>query len=268
MKVSCIIPTKDRCGMLLEAVASVYEQQGTTPEIIVVDDGSVDMTADRLREQYPEVRLVQTNGLGPGPARNAGAEAATGDILMFLDSDDLWYPHHVRTLTEMLDRGFQVAYGTTRTMDETNNNEFLIPDNGRGPTGDCFKSLAKWCGMVPSAVAVSRPAFTRADGFGNENLGEDWSFFLRLAARFDFGFADTEPITLRRLHQGSLCARTDNRKLVAMLDRIKEILTAESRSDASDIEHLSSVKEWTRHKGIEWQNVQDWYITMQQEGII
>ena len=84
-------------------------------------------------------------------------------------------------------------------------NDFLIPENGVGIEGDCFEPLLRWCFLVPSSVAVSREVFQAVGGFESVACGEDWIFFLKLSALFPFGFAGPHPITLRRLHQGSLC---------------------------------------------------------------
>ena len=116
MKISCIIPTRNRSSMVLEAIASIRRQQYPDLEIIVVDDGSTDNTQAAIKSMFPEIRQVRLNGVGPGLARNAGADAANGNILMFLDSDDLWLENHVQQLQDILNRGFQVAYGATKTI--------------------------------------------------------------------------------------------------------------------------------------------------------
>jgi glycosyltransferase involved in cell wall biosynthesis len=141
--------------MALEAIESIRRQPYSDLEIIVVDDGSTDNTRAEIKSIFPEVLLVSLNGAGPGAARNAGVNASSGNILMFLDSDDLWLENHVRQLLDVLSRGFQVAYGTTKTIDEVGGNDFLIPDKGEGKEGDCFDSLIRWCILVPSAAFSS-----------------------------------------------------------------------------------------------------------------
>jgi glycosyltransferase involved in cell wall biosynthesis len=217
---------------------------------------------------FPGVHLVSLAGVGPGRARNAGVDAAGGDILMFLDSDDLWLANHVPRLVKVLDAGFQVAYGVARTIDEVGSTEFLIPEKGCGPEGDCFAPLVRWCFLVPSAMAVTRSAFTKAGGFDSSPHGEDWTFILRLGARFPFGFAGPGPITIRRLHRGSLCFISDREKLLAIIRQVITVLENEPRATAAQRRHFTMLHEWTSKNVANWSTVQDWYLAMLEEKII
>jgi glycosyltransferase involved in cell wall biosynthesis len=268
MRVSCIIPTKNRKQMALRAVGSVLEQQGEKPEVILVDDGSSDATAACLMETFPEINIITTAGLGPGGARNAGVAASSGDIVMFLDSDDLWMPHHVKALHQVIAKGFPVAYGVAATIDEINGGEFTIPDLTERYEGDCFRHLLRWCFLVPSATAVKREAFEAVSGFGSEPFGEDWIFFLRLAALFPFGFAAEPPITLRRLHQGCLCHLKDTSKILQLIRHIIKTLEEEPRVIFADIAHFMRLEQFVIQRGQHWATAQDWYQAMRAEGII
>jgi glycosyltransferase involved in cell wall biosynthesis len=268
LQVSCIIPTRDRCRMVLKALDSIAKQQWHDLEVIVVDDGSSDNTCPEISAFFPNVQLLRLDGVGPGLARNAGADAALGDYLMFLDSDDLWFDGHVVMLMEVLNRGFEVAYGTTSTIDQINDTQFLIPENGAGPEGDCFKEMLRWCFMVPSATAVSRKAFQNVGGFGNEWYGEDWTFFTRLAARYPFGFAGPQPITLRRLHSGSLCFLTDRQKPLAIIRQMRTVLKNEPKVTDADQRRFIMIEEWTSRNDGRWSTIQEWYQSMLQENII
>jgi len=268
MQVSCIIPTKDRSTMVVQAIASAMGQQGQSPEVVVVDDGSTDSTVTDIKKMFASIKIVEASGLGPGRARNAGVKAATGDFLMFLDSDDLWFPHHVESLCKVLDKGFPVAYGVTRTIDEVNGGEFTIPDGFDHTEGDCFRHLLRWCFLIPSAIAVKREAFAAVDGFGTEPYCEDWIFFLKLAARFPFGFAAGSPITLRRLHNGSLSSLIDKSKILQLVRSLGLFLENEPRGEFKDVAHFMRLEQFVKQRGNEWQTVQDWYLAMQEEGII
>lgn len=267
MRISCIIPTRDRCQMVLGAISSAVEQHHDAVEIVVVDDGSTDTTEAEVKRCFPQVHLIKTSGLGPGPARNAGVAASTGDILMFLDSDDLWFPHHVNTLAAPLKNDFEVSYGVCRTIDEVNGGEFLIPENGLGTDGDCFTPLLRWCFLVPSATAVSRRAFDAVGGFGSEAF-EDWAFFLRLSSRFPFGFADGPPVTLRRLHPGSLCHRPGSDKIITGINQLTAALAAEPRTGPEELARFKKLALWVALNGEYWESVQEWYLQMKKEGII
>ena len=81
-------------ALVCEAVESVLRQEGGDLEVIVVDDGSTDGTAQAIERRFCQsVKLLRmATRSGVGAARNAGVRHATGDLLSFLDSDDLWLP--------------------------------------------------------------------------------------------------------------------------------------------------------------------------------
>jgi GT2 family glycosyltransferase len=103
-RVSVLIPTYNRAGLLREALDSVLAQTMQDFEIIVVDDGSTDDTRDVVASYGPGVQYVLTDHGGPARARNAGMELARGEYLCYLDSDDLYYPHKLALQVDHLDR--------------------------------------------------------------------------------------------------------------------------------------------------------------------
>jgi glycosyltransferase involved in cell wall biosynthesis len=90
-RVSAVIPARDSAAFLAEALESIRAQLPPPGEIVVVDDGSRDATAE-IAASGAGVRLVRQPPLGIAAARNAGARAARGEWLAFLDADDLWLP--------------------------------------------------------------------------------------------------------------------------------------------------------------------------------
>jgi glycosyltransferase involved in cell wall biosynthesis len=92
---SVIIPAFNAAATLARAIESVRAQSWPVHEIIVVDDGSTDATADIARRFGDEVRLIRQPNSGVSVARNAGAAAATGDWLAFLDADDWYAPDRI-----------------------------------------------------------------------------------------------------------------------------------------------------------------------------
>ncbi len=91
---SVVIPTWNRAGLVCKAVASALAQAPDTVEVIVVDDGSSDNTAGLLGQRFGSriTLLRHTHRAGVGAARNTGVRRANGELLAFLDSDDLWLP--------------------------------------------------------------------------------------------------------------------------------------------------------------------------------
>ena len=254
--------------MTLEAIESVMRQNYTRIEIIVVDDGSTDNTVSEITSLFPQIRTVKLDGVGPGQARNAGVAVSRGEIVMFLDSDDLWLDGHVQQLVNVLNRGFHIAYGVAQTQHEVGGADFLVPKNGTGIEGDCLHALLHWCFLVPSAMALKRDIFQLIGGFDKLFFGEDWIFFLKLAAQFPFGFAGPEPITLRRLHPGSLCFLDDKKKLLAIISQVLIFLKNEPRATVTHCNHFKMLHDWTADNKTQWPTVQEWYLSMLQEKII
>jgi glycosyltransferase involved in cell wall biosynthesis len=100
--VSAVIPVYNGARFVAEAVRSVLEQTYEPIECIVVDDGSTDDTAEIVRGLGGGVRLVQTPNGGVARARNRGVEHARGELLAFLDADDLWRPDKIERQVELL----------------------------------------------------------------------------------------------------------------------------------------------------------------------
>src|SRR5687768_9511372 len=95
-RVSAIIPCYQMAHCVGDAVASALAQEGADVEVVVVDDGSTDEPAVALAKYAGRVRIVRQENRGLPAARNAAARAATGDLLAFLDADDVWLPGKTR----------------------------------------------------------------------------------------------------------------------------------------------------------------------------
>lgn len=91
-RVSVIIPTYNYERFVVAAVESALEQSYRNLEILVVDDGSTDRTQARLAPYEGRIRYIYQDNRGLSAARNTGIRAARGDLIAFLDSDDLWHP--------------------------------------------------------------------------------------------------------------------------------------------------------------------------------
>lgn len=104
MKISAIIPAFNAQKTIARALQSVLSQTRPADEVIVVDDGSTDNTADVIRSFGDAVRLIGQNNAGVSAARNAGIRAASGDWIAFLDADDEWLPEKVNLQIEHLQR--------------------------------------------------------------------------------------------------------------------------------------------------------------------
>lgn len=92
MEVTVVIPAYNASSTIAEALKSVLAQTLPASEIIVVDDGSTDETADVVQSLAAGIVLLRTENRGAASALNSGVEAAQGEVIAFLDADDLWMP--------------------------------------------------------------------------------------------------------------------------------------------------------------------------------
>jgi glycosyltransferase involved in cell wall biosynthesis len=109
-KVSVIIPTYNRAATVLCAIQSALDQSYQSIEVIVVDDGSTDNTSEQLATFLSRIKFLRQKNAGPSAARNHGARHASGDILAFLDSDDIWISDKIARQVALME-----AYGNAMT---------------------------------------------------------------------------------------------------------------------------------------------------------
>lgn len=209
--VTVVIPTWNRAGLVEQAVASVVAQTYANWELVVVDDGSTDNTAERLnRLSPPNFHLAQTAHLGHmGRLRNLGAAVGRGAFIAFLDSDDLWRPKKLETQLGAMMQDTSAGWSYTQyTLFGEDGSEIPLR-SGRAPaiSANVIRALLKQeTGICPCTLLVRRRLFERLGGFSEDPrlaVRDDVEFALRLA-RASPVIAIPEPLTLVREHGGRL----------------------------------------------------------------
>jgi glycosyltransferase involved in cell wall biosynthesis len=181
--VSVIIPTYNRWPMVREAIDSVFAQTYRDFELIVVDDGSTDESPMELARLTAPVRVIAQSRRGVAAARNAGARAAQGRYLAFLDSDDLWLPQKLAMQTAFMSARSDIAICQTEEIWMRNGKRVNPKARHRKPDGDIFYRSLDLCLVSPSAVMVSRTLFHKIGGFDEAlPVCEDYDLWLRIAA--------------------------------------------------------------------------------------
>jgi glycosyltransferase involved in cell wall biosynthesis len=215
ISVSVVIPTRNRQAWLVTCLESVMSQQIPAAEIIVVDDGSSDGTADMLRLRYPEVRVVHTDGIGPAGARNVGIDQATSDYIAFLDSDDLWYPDTLAQVGSVLASTELPAMLCGRVTIFEGDDVPGLSAGDRRPTS--YRASVGLLAALPlaefphpSAVVVKRNVLKAAQGFDVPAIpAEDLDLYLRIGASGGCAVVESPPLALRRQHPAQLSANLD-----------------------------------------------------------
>lgn len=204
-KVSVIIPAYNQGHYLAAATQSALNQTYPDVEVLVVDDGSTDETA-QVAQQFtdPRVRYIYQENRGLSGARNTGIRHATGDFVTYLDSDDLFLPEKLTILLDELQKRPFLGFvaGQARPVDETGQ-----------PIGKLFD---KPLPADPTHLLLGNPlhvgsVLLRRDwqervGFFDETLRsyEDWDMWLRLAlAGCEMGYV-AQPVSLYRFHRDQM----------------------------------------------------------------
>jgi len=196
-RVSCVIPTRNRWSLLQAALASVRAAGVDGVEIIVVDDGSTDLTAE-YGPQLPGVRYLRGPCRGASAARNAGAAAATGEWLAFLDDDDEWLPGKLgRQLTWLEEMGGQFgATGILVAESDGTRKARPGPPSGQVPWGRLLEANL----VCTASVVMRRALFESVGGFDESLLrAEDWDLWLRAALQSSL-YHLAEPWTVYHEH--------------------------------------------------------------------
>ena len=226
--ISVLLPFFNARETVDAAIESVLAQTYDNWELIAVDDGSVDGSADvvsRIASHDPRVRVVQQQHGGLPVARNAGLAAAHGGFCALLDADDMWLPEKLESQLPLLDERavvFSDAWVEEQRTRYRYGRRVGRPD-GVYPRGDVFDELLRR-NFVPSLTVVMPTALLReVGGFDVElPISPDWDLWLRLSLagiRFDYV---GDPLAVYRVRPGSLSddAEALRREAVAVLRRL------------------------------------------------
>lgn len=203
--VSVIIPTYNRAWCLREAVDSVLAQEFQDFEVIVVDDGSGDETPSLLREYGDAIRVLRQPNRGVSAARNAGILAARGELIAFLDSDDIWLKGKLASQVEFFSRHPGALICQTEEFWVKDGRRVNPGKRHRKQAGMIFESSLQLCLVSPSAVMLRRSLLDRV-GMFDERLPacEDYDLWLRVSCRFPVELIETPLIVKRGGHADQL----------------------------------------------------------------
>ena len=223
-KVSVIIPTYNRLPMLKEAVDSVLAQGFEDLELIVVDAGSTDGTAEEMKEYRGRVKLIEhTENRGVSAARNRGILHAKGKYIAFLDSDDLWVKGKLKIEVAFLNDNphYPLCYTDEIWIRKGKRVNPMLKHAKY--SGWIFEKCLPLCIISPSSVMMKRTLFSKV-GLFDEALPvcEDYDFWLRVSARFPIFFIDRKLIIKRGGHPGQLSQRSwgNDRYRVMALEKL------------------------------------------------
>jgi glycosyltransferase involved in cell wall biosynthesis len=194
--VSVIIPAFNAGRTIDAALQSVFAQTYRSFEVIVVDDGSTDDTAERVQTWDGRVTLLRQTNAGPAAARNRAMEHARGALLAFLDADDVWLPTKLARQVEYFDRYPETGllHGDAPTSSAALP---IMLDVHEQPDVTMAPPVSAYCALFHCeffvrtlTVMVPRTVIDAVGGFDERRQChiEDWDLWLRIAARHPIGY--------------------------------------------------------------------------------
>lgn len=207
--VSALIVTRNRSGLLREAIRSVELQAYKPLELVVVDDASDDDTALLLADLAERTagwlrHVTLTSRRGVAGALNAGIAIASGELIAFLGDDDTWESTKLSSQVRMFRGDVDLAFTSIVRESDGASELVRIPD-WRSERDEVVELLLQGCAIVGSTVVIRRSVFNRV-GLFDERLVtcEDWDMWIRVALMGQgIAYLD-EPLTRYRFHPGSL----------------------------------------------------------------
>jgi glycosyltransferase involved in cell wall biosynthesis len=192
----------------MEALDSVRGQEFTDYEVIVVDDGSTDGTIEFIKKSQPGVLLIEQPNQGPGAARNRGIEAARGEYIAFLDSDDLWFPWTCQTYRKVIEKsGAGLVFGKPhhfRNSDDLEKINFRAESLAWNSFNDYFASGDEWRWWGASSFIVRRDLLEGVRFVEQPINGEDADFVMKLGSGIRLAQVIDVPTFAYREHDGSV----------------------------------------------------------------
>jgi glycosyltransferase involved in cell wall biosynthesis len=205
--ISVVIPTYNYGRFIDAAIESALNQTEPASEIIIVDDGSIDDTAEIVRRYDGNVRYIRQENQGVCSARNRGVKESNSELVAFLDADDFWEPTILERQRSCFEADSEIGLVHTGMREFDGDTGETIRLHLEGGEDGVADNLLLWEGPVivgpGGTVMVTRKAFDEVGGFDTRmKVGEDWDFCYRIARRYKVGFV-AEPLVNYRSHAGA-----------------------------------------------------------------
>jgi glycosyltransferase involved in cell wall biosynthesis len=198
--ISVIVPCYNQAHFLTEAIESILSQAYPHYEIVVIDDGSTDNTAE-VAGRYPGVRCLRQENRGLAAARNTGLRKSNGDYLVFLDADDRLLPHALEVGLACLRAHPQCAFVAGRCIRIGSDSQPLPTTEDAGLDGDAYSRLLSGCPILVPAVMYRRASFQVFPGFDTSmSAAEDYHLYYRIARELPIHFHDIVVAEVRQHH--------------------------------------------------------------------
>ncbi len=224
--VSVVLPAYNAETHLKGALDSVFAQTYQSIEVIVVDDGSTDATAE-IAKGFPDVHYVRQVNRGPSAARNSGIEVARGECVAFLDADDLWEAEKLNEQITILDADPDagLSFSDMRLFSQPGPHQpsmfakYGYTDEFFGDNRlvlDPVRKLVRANFIPTSSVVARKDAILSAGGFDEQFYkAEDWDLWLRVALHFPIVYSP-KVLLRKRVHEVNVSRDVEGMNVAAI----------------------------------------------------
>lgn len=214
--VSIILPAYNSSSFILETISSVLNQDYLFWELIIVDDGSSDNTAQLVQGIDPRIILIRQANAGIAAARNTGIQQAQGQLIAFLDHDDYWHPNKLSSQVRALEENpsFSIIYSDFIRWDPQHppafpDREIDISKIDRQRSGWIYHVLLQTNWILLTTAIFHRDVFDKI-GLFDITLppADDWDLAIRASRHFQY-LRLLQPLALYRVHPHQTSRRAD-----------------------------------------------------------
>ncbi len=259
LSISAVIPAYNCEQYVARAICSVLDQTRPVSEIIVVDDGSTDGTADVIRSFGDQVALIQQTNAGVSAARNTAIRAAKGDWIAFLDADDEWLPDKIERQTALHSRNPDLMWMTGNYQECLCDEKRLAPHTppqrceqwlgGNDYYDNYLRAIRLYEWGHTDCMLIRRCVFDEVGMFPTEiSLAEDVDMWLRIGYRFPkVGFL-SRPLAIYHLtvSRSLMTARRSPALYVDFIQRHMQIAEAAGVLDEFQPAAGAIMRRWIR----------------------
>lgn len=245
-KVSVHIPCYNGEKYIAEALQSVLDQTFHDFEIIVVNDGSTDRTEDIIKGFCDErIKYYYQENIGLARTRNRQLELSNGELIAFLDQDDLWFPTKLEKQIPLFEENPNVGLVYSKTIYFNNKSDFCqLSKTKKHHAGYLFRELLKGNFISVQSAVIRKSVLDNLNGWFDErfNIVGDADLFLRIAHDYEISYVD-EPLAKRRMHKES-CSykqkelRHKERKI--LINKLKELYPSINKDYSSELTLMES----------------------------
>lgn len=215
MNISAVIPLYNKEQYIHRAINSILIQNTPAEEIIVIDDGSTDQSANVVKNiSDSRLRLIQQHNMGECAARNRGVTEAKNELIAFLDADDEWKPDFLTHIQELQKNfpdcgAYATGYDVMSTFGISSSSSLagLPPAPWMGIIPNWFKVVQLSPPFFPSSIAIAKRVFQEVGGFpAGVKRGGDIMMWIRLSIHYSIAYSHS--------HQVIYHTEADNRACV------------------------------------------------------